>query len=170
MQGGSGIALVDLGPQPIACREPINIVSTHRDPQIRLLSNFAHSPLVLAGERYESVEGFWQGLKYPGISDRRRVGQLVGKAAKQAGRDAPPADTFTYQGETIRVGTARHWRLMALACQAKFEQNDAHRAALLATAGRPLTHRVRRDSPTIPGVIMADIWMKIREKLLSKSV
>jgi predicted NAD-dependent protein-ADP-ribosyltransferase YbiA (DUF1768 family) len=54
---------------------------------------------------------------------------------------------------------------MRLACRAKFAQNADARAALLDTNERPLTHRVRRDSRTIPGVVMADIWMRIRSEL-----
>jgi len=34
-----------------------------------------------------------------------------------------------------------------------------------ATGNRPLVHRMRRDSRTIPGALMADIWMRIRQKL-----
>jgi hypothetical protein len=48
---------------------------------------------------------------------------------------------------------------------AKFQQNDLARTALVATGNRPLVHQVRRDSKTIPGVIMAEIWMKIRETI-----
>jgi predicted NAD-dependent protein-ADP-ribosyltransferase YbiA (DUF1768 family) len=54
---------------------------------------------------------------------------------------------------------------MERACRAKFEQNADARAALLSTGDRPLTHVVRRDSKTIPSVIMAQIWMRIRHDL-----
>jgi hypothetical protein len=47
----------------------------------------------------------------------------------------------------------------------QFDQSAEGRAALLATGGRPLMHVVRRDSKTIPGVIMAQIWMRIRKRL-----
>ena len=36
---------------------------------------------------------------------------------------------------------------------------------LLGTGIRPLVHLVRPDSRTIPGVVMADIWMKLRAEL-----
>jgi hypothetical protein len=54
---------------------------------------------------------------------------------------------------------------MERACAAKFEQHAQARRALLATGERPLTHKVRPDSRTIPGVILADIWMRLRERL-----
>ena len=40
-------------------------------------------------------------------------------------------------------------------------------AALLGTGDRPLRHRMRKDSRTIPGVIMAEIWMRLRAELSS---
>jgi predicted NAD-dependent protein-ADP-ribosyltransferase YbiA (DUF1768 family) len=63
------------------------------------------------------------------------------------------------------VGTFEHWALMESACRAKFSQCVEAREALLATGERPLVHRVKRDSRAIPGVIMADIWMRIRVRL-----
>jgi hypothetical protein len=54
---------------------------------------------------------------------------------------------------------------MRRACEAKLAQNDDARAALLATGERPLVHRVRHDSRSIPGVVMADIWMALRARL-----
>jgi hypothetical protein len=55
---------------------------------------------------------------------------------------------------------------MEKACRAKFSQHAAARDALLSTRGRPLVHHVKRDSKNIPGVIMAAIWTRIRERLL----
>ncbi len=69
----------------------------------------------------------------------------------------------------MRVGTWDHWQFMERACRAKFEQNPAAQDALLATGNRPLVHQMRRDSRTIPGVIMADIWMRIRVALQRKT-
>jgi len=47
-------------------RHPLN----QRSPAIHanelgLLSNFAPTPFVFHGQRYASVEGFWQMMKYP---------------------------------------------------------------------------------------------------------
>ena len=162
---GSGLSLADLGPQSLACREPINVISTHPDEQIRLISNFAATPFVLEGLPYNSVEGFWQGLKFESEADRRRLAVLVGNHAKNAGSEQETPEFVLWHGERMRVCSPEHWRLMYDACWAKFTQHEAARTALLATAPRPLQHRVRRDSRTIPGVIMADIWRRIREKL-----
>jgi predicted NAD-dependent protein-ADP-ribosyltransferase YbiA (DUF1768 family) len=151
-----------LGPEDEACRKPINISSRSPMP-LQLASNFAHTPFVLDDRRYASVEGFWQGLKFPQAADRLRLASLYGDEARDSGLLAPAGDAFDYAGRLIRIGTFEHWRLMERACLAKFEQNPAAREALLSTGHRPITHRVEPDSRNIPGVIMAEIWMRIRD-------
>lgn len=160
---GTGAAVKFLGPREDVCREPINVTSRHPDPQIKLIGNFADTPFELDGERYGSVEGFWQGLRFPERSaDRRRIAELSGSAAKRAGEGQPYGATVKYRGEEVPVGTWGHWQWMHRACHAKFTQNYEAMSALMATGERPLVHKVRKDSRTIPGVIMADIWMRIR--------
>lgn len=156
-----GCSLQDLGPREAACREPINITSSTEE-RWRPIGNLAQTPFELHGRRYASVEGFWQGLKFDAPADRKRVAALHGGQAKSAARGMPERATILYEGATIPVGRPEHWALMRQACTAKFTQNLLARQALLATGERPLSHRVRRDSRTIPGVIMADIWMSIR--------
>ena len=159
-----GASLHAMGEEAEACREPLNITS--RSPgDLHLISNFGPTPFVLDGMSYECIEGFWQGLRFPDEVDRQRIAKLHGRAAKAAGYDAPSDEEFHYGGKRVLVGTWEHWQLMRRACIAKFEQHDAARAALRATGTRPLTHKMRSDSRTIPGVIMAQIWMDIRARL-----
>lgn len=165
LQDRQTIRLTSLGPRADACREPINVSSRAKDEAIRLISNFAHTPFELDDELYASVEGFWQGLKFPAESTRRGIAQLHGNEARRAGFDAAVSDAFDYRGRSIGVGTADHRDLMFRACWEKFRQHDAARAALLGTRERPLQHRTRRDSRSIPGAVMADIWMRIRTRL-----
>jgi predicted NAD-dependent protein-ADP-ribosyltransferase YbiA (DUF1768 family) len=165
IDAGNGIALVDLGPREDVCNEPINVISTSTDPAARLISNFAATPFELDGRMYASVEGFWQGLKCTDSQERRRIADLAGGQAQKAGQSQPYEATITYEGEVIPVGTYGHWELMRRANWAKFTQHAEARDALLSTGERPLIHKVRRDSRIIPGVIMADIWMRIRSKL-----
>jgi predicted NAD-dependent protein-ADP-ribosyltransferase YbiA (DUF1768 family) len=159
------IALRSLGRQVEACREPINIHSRIADRSLALISNLSPTPFELDGRAYASVEGFWQGLRFASPADRDRVAALSGSAAKRAAADIDWSATVTYEGETAVVGTWAHWQLMHRACWAKFTQCGAARHALLSTGNRPLTHVMRRDSRTIPGVIMADIWMRVRKRL-----
>jgi predicted NAD-dependent protein-ADP-ribosyltransferase YbiA (DUF1768 family) len=168
LQARGGTVLHDLGPREEACREPLNVGYRSADWRIKLISNFAPTPFELDGRVYASVEGFWQGLKFPEAADRRRIAELYAGTAKRAGEAAISAETFTYEGEKIVPGTHAHWTLMERACWAKFSQNEGARSALLATGQRPLTHVMRRDSTTIPGAIMAQIWMKTRERLMKE--
>lgn len=144
---------------------PINIAFDDTPMPLRLVSNLAETPFEFDGRRYASVEGFWQGLKLPSDEDRARIAALSGHAAKAAGPAVRPGDRFVYEGREITVGTIDHWELMERACAAKLEQHEAARKALLSTGTRPLEHKVAVDSRTIPGIVMADIWTRLRAKL-----
>ncbi len=145
--------------------EPLNITFDDAPMPLRLISNLAETSFEMDGRFYSSVEGFWQGLKFPGEDDRQRIAELSGHEAKKAGPKSEPGDRFVYDGREIVAGTVDHWALMERANLAKFEQDEDARAALLSTGSRPLVHRVPVDSRTIPGIVMADIWMRLREKL-----
>jgi predicted NAD-dependent protein-ADP-ribosyltransferase YbiA (DUF1768 family) len=162
--GSRGVVLIALGPHAEACREPINVTSMSPLP-IRLIANFAPTPFELDGVRYACVEAFWQSLRFP-IDDRARIAAMDGAMAKRVSAEQPYGNHVIYAGKDVSVGTWDHWQLMRRACRAKFDQNEGARLALLATGQRPLIHKVRRDSRTIPGVIMAEIWMALRESLL----
>jgi len=161
----SAVELHDLGPRTEACREPLNVVSTSTDPLAKIISNLATTPFELDGQRYLSVESFWQGLKFPDEAERRRLAGHEGPRARSEGLRQKYEKTIRYGGQQIAVGAWDHWHLMENACRAKFQQNEDARAALLATGDRPLVHVVRRDSRSIPGVIMAQIWMRLRAEL-----
>lgn len=149
----------------IRAASPINITYDETPMPLRLISNLAETSFELDGRWYSSVEGFWQGLKFPDEADRERLAELAGHAAKAAGPKVEPGDRIVYQGREIVVGTVDHWELMERANTAKFEQDEDARAALLSTGSRPLIHQVAVDSRTIPGIVMADIWMRIRKEL-----
>jgi predicted NAD-dependent protein-ADP-ribosyltransferase YbiA (DUF1768 family) len=159
-----GFALAELGQEDEARRAPLNI--THAiEPRFQPISNLAHAPFDLDDRRYASVEGFWQSLKFLEPKDRARIARLCGAEAREAGKPAGQPDSFDYEGTRIASGSPEHWQLMRRACSAKFTQNAEAKAALLATGERWLTHRTRRDSRTIPGAIMAQIWMDLRASI-----
>ncbi len=153
-----------IGAEADACREPINITAKAPRP-LNLISNFAQTPFKLDGRGYASIEGFWQGLKFPQEADRTRLAALSGSQAKDAGAAAPASDLIVYEDELIRVGTWDHWQLIEQACFAKFSQHAGARTALLGTGARPLVHEIGQGSKTIPGVIMAGIWMELRTRM-----
>ena len=163
---GRALALVAGGDTwRIAPARPINITYDDAPMPLQLISNLAETPFVLDDRPYASIEGFWQGLKFPDEIDRQRIASLSGPRAKRAGDPAPKSDVIAYGGKPIRVGTIDHWELMERACRAKFEHCGAARDALLSTGQALLEHKVKVDSRTIPGVVMADIWMRIRADL-----
>jgi hypothetical protein len=92
------------------------------------------------------------------------VAQLWGAQAKNAWSGPTPAQ-FVYEEELIASGGPAHRALMARACRNKFDQHAPARDALLATGDRVLVHRARRDSVNLPGALLADIWMRIRNRL-----
>ena len=164
----------------MACRERVtlNIASYSDDWRSRLLSTFAHTPfeLRLGGEtvRCGSVEGFWQGVKWPdGSSERLRVFGLWGLEAKLAGAGAPAGD-IEIGGQRIERGGPAHHALAERAMAAKLEQNADVEAALRATVGLRLTHDLIDehgdavpDSLTLPKAVFVDIWTRFRDKLTS---
>lgn len=162
---GSGVSIKQLGKAEDVSREPINVTSRHADEAIRLIGNLADTPFELDGLSYRSVESFWQGLKVADSEARRRIAMYPGARCKSDRSIPRYSATLEYNGATVVVGTWDHWQLMQRACLAKFQQHAPARTALLATGQRPLVHKVRRDSKVIPGVIMADIWMDIRNRL-----
>ena len=159
-----GMAFSMIGPEDDARRAPLNIVRSIA-PRFAPISNLAHTPFELDGLEYASVEGFWQGLKAVDPAQRRAMAKLSGGEAKGRGSAIGQPPEFDYGGTTIAAGSPRHWSLMQAACSAKFAQHRGAREALLATGERWLTHKLRKDSLTIPGAIMADIWMRIRARL-----
>jgi hypothetical protein len=156
----------------------LNIASYSEDWRARLLSTFAHTLFTLrCGKREircESVEGFWQGLKFPeGSSERERVFALWGLEAKRAGASVPPEETIVFCGERVRLGSAEHHALAEKAMRAKLEQNAEVRRALLETAGLVLTHELVDesggpvpDSRTLPAAVFCAIWTKLRAEAL----
>ncbi|TMG51876.1 MAG: hypothetical protein E6H91_02565 [Chloroflexi bacterium] len=160
----------------------LNIASYSEDWRAQLLSTFAHTPFALrcgAREiRCESVEGFWQGLKFPeGSADRDRVFALWGLEAKRAGARAPTDDTIVLCGERVQLGSPEHHALAEKAMRAKLEQNAEVRRALLETAGLVLTHELVDesgvpvpDSRTLPAAVFCAIWTNLRDEAMRDQV
>jgi hypothetical protein len=103
------------------------------------------------------------------VKDAMRTSAMV-LPANSANRHRRPMKTLygshvIYGGNEIPVGAYEHWQLTRRACRAKFGQSADPRNALLGTGERPLIHVVKHDSRTIPGVIMASIWMALRKSL-----
>lgn len=160
-------------PKPEIEKNIINIGLKGETETERTLSNFAHTPFELDGVHYESVEGFWQSIKFPeGSEDRVKTAGLIGSEAKKTGKRTRGINTIEYQGQTIKVGSSEHHELMKRAIRAKLEQNPRVLKLLLDTGNQQITHilkipdgRILPDSKTIPGAIFSQILMDLREEL-----
>jgi predicted NAD-dependent protein-ADP-ribosyltransferase YbiA (DUF1768 family) len=161
----SGFNLIELGEKEDACNLSLNITFSSEEEQIQLISNLGHTPFFLDDITYQSVEAFWQSLKFKEEKTRLEIAEMHGKAAKKIGSKAEYEEFVEYKGSKVRVGSPDHWSLMEMACTEKFNQNIPAQKALLETGIRPLYHKPRRDSKTIPGPIMSGIWMNVRSRL-----
>lgn len=149
-----------------------NVASNSSDPVEKRLSNLDYAPFVMDGRAYASVEGFWQGLKYPeGSEERERIAGLSGIESKKAGNGVPPSATFVYLGETYAVGSPEHQALMKRAIRAKLEQNPDVLELLLSTGDAPIIHDPKRpdgtpypDSATVPAAVFSRFLMELRDE------
>jgi predicted NAD-dependent protein-ADP-ribosyltransferase YbiA (DUF1768 family) len=158
------VSFVNLGFKETVCNEAINILYSSELDFVSVISNLGHTPFVMDDIQFESVEAFWQSLKFE-EDEREEIAKLHGKKAKKIGKRIEYRKHVKYQDKKIRVGSPEHWELMKTACIYKFTQNKLAQKALLETGIRPLYHKPRKDSTAIPGPIMAGIWMDIRSKL-----
>jgi uncharacterized membrane protein/predicted NAD-dependent protein-ADP-ribosyltransferase YbiA (DUF1768 family) len=176
---------------PQAAR-PGEVILSKRN-ELGLLSNFAATPFTFRGQRYASLEGFWQSLLYPESPTdpratfpglvwkytRDQVAQLTAFDAKAAGDLAfsnlkkMGINWVTFQGKRMDYWTAEkgpHYRLIVEATHEKVSQNSNVRNVLLATHGLILRpdHHQEKNAP--PAWHYFDILTDIRDELVSKPV
>jgi predicted NAD-dependent protein-ADP-ribosyltransferase YbiA (DUF1768 family) len=134
---------------------PGEVILSKRN-ELGLLSNFAATPFVFHGNRYASLEGFWQMMKYPEGSDdpratfsglswrytREQVAQLTSFEAKRAGTLAEKnmkkmgITWVTFEGKRVEYRPStpgEHYRLIVEATHEKVRQNPEVKRVLLAT-------------------------------------
>jgi len=161
--------------------------------ELGLLSNFAHTPFAFRGVTYQSIEGFWQMMKYPEGPDdvrathpgvtwrytRAEVAQMTGFEAKAAGDLASAnmrtmgIDWVTFEGQRLTYrARARgpHFDLIVSATREKVRQNSRVRAVLLATGDLVLRPDHDQDADPPPAWRYCEILMRIRDDLRSGSM
>jgi len=163
---------------------PGEVILSKRN-ELGLLSNFAATPFNFRGQRYASLEGFWQMMLYPeGPTDprskfrgiewkftRAQVAQMTAFEAKAAGTLAEAnmarmkIDWVTFAGKrlTYRSATpAEHYKLIVAATRAKVAQNPEVKRVLLATGDLVLRpdHHPEPNAP--PEWRYFEILMEIR--------
>ena len=166
--------------------KPGEVILSKRN-ELGILSNFAATPFVYRGQRYASVEGFWQMMLYPeGPSDRRattpgiswphtreEVGRMTAWDAKNAGDLAlenmkkMSIDWVTFEGQRMTYCSktkGEHYRLIVEAMRAKLDQNPQVREILLSTGNLVLRpDHYQEDDPPAEWLYFR-IWMQFRDE------
>ncbi|MCZ6817248.1 MAG: NADAR family protein [Planctomycetota bacterium] len=164
---------------------PGEVILSKRN-ELGLLSNFAATPFVFRGRRYQSLEGFWQMMKYPedasdpratfpGIEwrhSREEVAQMVGFEAKAAGDLGSEGmrlmgiNWVTFEGRRMQYRTQErrvHYQVIVQATRAKIRQNPRVREVLRSTGDLVLRPDHRRPPDTPPAWRYDEILMSIRD-------
>ena len=169
---------------------PGEVILSKRN-ELGLLSNFAATPFTFRGQRYASLEGFWQMMKYPEDPDdpratfpglrwvftREQVARLTGFEAKRAGTLGEEnmrkmgIAWVSFEGKRFEYKAAvpgEHYRLIVAATWEKVRQNPEVRKVLLAT-GNLLLKPDHHQEPNAPAAWRYyDILMQIRAELKRK--
>ena len=166
---------------------PGEVILSKRN-ELGLLSNFAPAPFVFRGQRYASLEGFWQMMKYPEGRDdpratfpslewkytREQVAQMVSFEANKAGALASEnmikmgITWVSFEGKHFEYKPAvpgEHYKLIVAATRAKVKQNPAVKRVLLAT-GDLILKPDHHQEPSAPAAWRYfEILTKIRGEL-----
>jgi hypothetical protein len=166
---------------------PGEVILSKRN-ELGALSNFAATPFRFRGRHYNSVEGFWQMMKYPEDPDdpraqypglvwqhtRAEVSQMVAFEAKAAG-DLGTANMkrmginwVTFEGQRLPYRVPEkgaHYRLIVAAMRAKLAQNPKVEALLLRTDHLVLKPDHKQEENPPPAWRYFDIWMELRAEL-----
>ena len=166
---------------------PGEVILSKRN-ELGLLSNFAPTPFTFRGQRYASLEGFWQMMKYPeGANDprtnspgvtwrytREQVAQMTAFEVKRAGDLAEKnlmqlgITWVSFEGQQMEYRPAKpgeHYRLIVAAMREKVRQNPEVEKVLLAT-GDLILKPDHHQEPNAPAAWRYhDIWMQLRAEL-----
>jgi predicted NAD-dependent protein-ADP-ribosyltransferase YbiA (DUF1768 family) len=113
------------------------------------LSNFTPYIFQFDGVDCASMESFLQSLKVEDVEEQVQMCARPGPAAQTAGRryDWNSIGTLWWKGEPIDRLSDAYQDLLDCAYQSLFTQSEAFRAALAATADRPLVHTLGKSDP-----------------------
>lgn len=143
---------------------PLNIWSRSEEEIGRLMSHFAHTPFVLDGVAFGSVEAFYTWLLC-GPSKRPKVAALWAPRAKHECPKTPPA-TFDYNGRTVVFESAEHHELILQANHAKLDAHPDIAKAFVATVPRPIVHELPDKSD--PHEVFCRIMTALRDEYVVK--
>lgn len=174
---------------PQAADRTKNEVILSKRTELGIFSNLSESKFQLDGITYASVEGLWQGMKYPDNTNddrlkdptivwpytRAQVYLMSGFEAKAAG-DLANANMkklgikwITYQGEKIEynseTGKIKHYEIIFRASEQKVLQNPAIKDLLVRTGDLKFLPDHQQQPNPNPAYLYFDIYMKIRDQV-----
>lgn len=181
-------------PPHSADRSKKEVILSKRN-ELGQFSNLSDVSFTMDGQAYGSLEGLWQGMKYPdpvlGNKDERlknpdfewpytreQVFKMKGFEAKKAGDQANALMKqlgiryITYQGEKVEhngSGVQRHYEIIFKASENKVLQNPNLKKLLLSTAGLTFFPDHKQHANPTPAYLYHKIYQDIRESLLNKS-
>jgi predicted NAD-dependent protein-ADP-ribosyltransferase YbiA (DUF1768 family) len=178
----------EIGPQE-ADREKGEVILSKRN-ELGKLSNFTPAPFTLDGVTYASIEGLWQGMKFPeGPNDERlkdksivwpftreQVMQMSSFEAKHAGDKAGEnmkklgIHWVTYKGQKLDYHGAdkdKFYDIIFRASKAKLEANPDIKALLLRTKNLKLLPDHHQNPNDPPAYRYFEIYEKLRSEYQS---
>ena len=157
----------------MSVHEPLNIWSMSPEAIGREMSNFAHTPFVLDGVEFASIEAFyvWLMLSASGNEQKReRVRPMWGLHAKRRFPKVRPA-RICHLGTWMDVGGPEHLALIKRALQAKLDAHPDIARRFVATRPRPLVHETGHpDKPgaEFPKETFCRLLSEVREEFAAR--
>lgn len=155
--------------------------------ELGIFSNFAESPFNFEEHDYQSIEGFWQMMKFPDSllendprfnpsiswsTTREEVSQMVGFEAKDAGNEGSKVmktleiNWVSYYGKKMIYRTSEkgeHYDLIRRAMKAKLDQHPEIKDLLLKTGDLILKPDHDQGENPPPAWKYYEIWMELRD-------
>jgi len=174
---------------PQAARRDLGEVILSKRTELGIFSNLSEAHFVLDGQKYSSIEGLWQGMKYPENNQderlkdpniiwpytREQVYKMSGFEAKKAGDLANEnmkklgIKWITYQGEKIEYnsdsGQIKHYNIIYKASLEKVKQNENIKNLLLQTKSLKFKPDHTQQPNPKPAYLYFDIYMRIRNEI-----
>lgn len=153
-----------------ASTKPLNIWSMSDEPIGREMSNFAHTPFVLDGVEFGSVEAFYVWLLLSeGGNERKRekVRPTWGLHAKRLAPKTRPA-RVRHLETWVDVGSAEHHDLIRRAIRAKLHAHPELARRFVGTRPRPLIHETGYPDPPgaeFPKEVLCRVLTALRDEL-----
>ncbi len=172
---------------PQAADRSKNEVILSKRTELGQFSNLADVGFEMDGIKYKSIEGLWQGMKYPESKNdprldpsvkwdytREQVYQLSSFEAKKAGESANAnmkklgIKYITYLGQKIEYNGAdieRHYQIILQASRNKIEQNPSLKDLLRSTKTLVFKPDHKQQPNPNPAYLYHEIYMKIRKEI-----